>query len=81
MALNPLLDSRDLRFVLFEALGADKLNQYQQFADFDKDTYEATLDLAEQIAVELVYPANAEADKIAVPNPDQRPAFRQRTSC
>jgi alkylation response protein AidB-like acyl-CoA dehydrogenase len=64
MALNPLLDSRDLRFVLFEALGADKLNQYQQFADFDKDTYEATLELAEQIAVELVYPANAEADKI-----------------
>ncbi|MFO7570733.1 MAG: acyl-CoA dehydrogenase [Smithellaceae bacterium] len=64
MALNPLLDSRDLRFVLFEALGADKLNQYEKFADFDKDTYEATLELAEQIAVEQVYPANAEADKI-----------------
>jgi alkylation response protein AidB-like acyl-CoA dehydrogenase len=63
MALNPLLDSRDLRFALFEALEADKLNQHEKFADFDKDTYEATLDLAEQIAVELVYPANAEADK------------------
>ncbi|MGV8056955.1 MAG: acyl-CoA dehydrogenase [Smithellaceae bacterium] len=66
MALNPLLDSRDLRFVLFEALDADKLNQYQQFADFDRDTYEATLELAEQIAVEQVYPANAEADKTGV---------------
>ena len=64
MALNPLLDSRDLRFVLFEALGADKFNQYEKFADFDRDTFEATLELAEQIAVEQVYPANAEADKI-----------------
>jgi hypothetical protein len=63
MVLNSLLDSRDLRFVLFEVLGADKLNQYENFADFDRDTYEATLELAEQIAVELVYPANAEADK------------------
>lgn len=56
MALNPLLDSRDLRFALFEVLEADKFNQYEKFADFDRDTYEATLELAEQIAVELVYP-------------------------
>jgi hypothetical protein len=35
-----------------------------RFADFDRDTFEATLELVEQIAVEQVYPANAEADKI-----------------
>ncbi|MBN1380977.1 MAG: acyl-CoA dehydrogenase [Deltaproteobacteria bacterium] len=63
MALNPLLDSRDLRFVLFEVLEADKLNQYEKYADFDRDTFEATLNLAEEIAVEQVYPANVEADK------------------
>lgn len=63
MASNPLVDSRDLRFVLFEALEADKLCKYEKFAGFDKDTYEATLELAEQLAVEQVYPANAEADK------------------
>jgi alkylation response protein AidB-like acyl-CoA dehydrogenase len=63
MTSNPLVDSRDLRFVLFEALEADKLNKYEKFAGFDKDTYEATLELAEQLAVEQVYPANAEADK------------------
>jgi len=63
MALNPLLDSRDLRFVLFEVLDTDKLNQYEKYADFDRDTYEATLELAEQIAVEQVYPANAAGDK------------------
>src|SRR4030042_4470113 len=63
MALNPLVDSRDVRFVLFEMLEADKLSKYEQFSGFDKDTYEATLELAEQLAVEQVYPANAEADK------------------
>ena len=63
MASNPLVDSRDLRFVLFEALEADKLSKYEKFAGFDKDTYEATLELAEQLAVEQVYPANSEADK------------------
>jgi Acyl-CoA dehydrogenases len=64
MALNPLVDSRDVRFVLFEVLQADKLSKYDKFSGFDKDTYEATLELAEQLAVEQVYPANAEADKI-----------------
>lgn len=63
MSLNPLLDTRDQRFILFEALGAEKLNQYEKFSGFDRDTYEATLELAEQIAVEQVYPANALGDK------------------
>ena len=63
MALNPLVDSRDVRFVLFEALQVDKLSKYEKFASFDKDTYEATLELAEQIALEQVYPVNAEMDK------------------
>ena len=73
MASNPLVDSRDLRFVLFEALEADKLSKYEKFAGFDKDTYEATLELAEQLAVEQVYPANAEADKTGVKyNPETK---------
>lgn len=63
MALNPLVDSRDVRFVLFEMLEADKLSKYEKFSGFDKDTYEATLELAEQLAVEQLYPVNAEADK------------------
>ena len=63
MALNPLVDSRDVKFVLFEMLQADTLNAYPQFASFDRETYESTLDLAEQIAVERIYPSNAAADK------------------
>jgi alkylation response protein AidB-like acyl-CoA dehydrogenase len=63
MALNPLVDTRDNRFVLFELLQADKLNKYGAFAEFDRETYESTLELAEKMAVEVFYPANAEADK------------------
>jgi hypothetical protein len=63
MALNPVIDSRDVRFILFEMLKVDQLNKYPLFADFDKDTFEEVLTLAEKIAVGKVYPVNQEADK------------------
>jgi hypothetical protein len=44
-------------------LEVDKLTKYEKFADFDKDTFDSTLELAEQIAVEQVYPINSAADK------------------
>ena len=61
--LNPIVDSRDVRFVLFEMLEAEKLLKFPIFAEFDRDTFEATVDLAEQISVEMIYPTLAEADK------------------
>jgi len=66
MGLNKLVDVRDQRFVLFEMLKLDKLSGLARFAEFDRDTYEATLELAEQIAVEQVYPVNMETDKSGV---------------
>src|SRR4030042_300891 len=63
MALNPLVDSRDVRFVLFEMLEAEKLLQYPQFSHLDKETFESTLELAEKIAVNYFYPSNAQGDK------------------
>lgn len=64
MALNPLVDSRDVRFVLFEMFDAERLTKFDKFKDFDKDTFEATIELAEQIAVAQMYPINMEGDKI-----------------
>ncbi len=64
MALNPLVDSRDVRFVLFEMLELDKMGEkFADYADYDKETYEEFLNLSERIAVEQLYPANAEGDK------------------
>lgn len=66
MALNKLVDVRDQRFVLFEMLSLDKLSSMAAFSDFDRETYEATLELAEQIAVDQIYPVNLECDKTGV---------------
>ncbi len=66
MSLNPLVDSRDVRFVVFEMLELEKLNRYERFGDFDRDVYEDTLNLAEKIAVEQFYTSNAEGDKIGL---------------
>lgn len=63
MSLNPLVDSRDVRFVLFEMLGLEKLNRFESFKDFDKGMYEDTLNLAEKIAIDQFYTSNADGDK------------------
>ncbi len=63
MALNPLVDSRDVRFTLFEMFEADKLTKYPQFADHDKDIFEDVLNLAERLAIDTFYPSNSEGDK------------------
>ena len=71
MKLNPLLDSRDMRFVLFEMFEVEKLTKYEKFSDFDREIFESTLDLAEQIAVNRLYEVNMEGDKDGVNfNPD-----------
>jgi alkylation response protein AidB-like acyl-CoA dehydrogenase len=66
MALNPLVDSRDVHFVLFELLEIEKLGSHPAFADFDRDVYEEIVQLAERIAVNDFYPTNREGDKTGV---------------
>lgn len=64
MALNPIIDSRDVRFVLFEVLELEKfIKKYPKYADFDREAFESVLDLAEKIAVEKVYPFFKESDR------------------
>ena len=65
MALNPIIDTRDVRFVLFEQLELDKFcTKYpDKYGDFDRDTFESTLDLAEKLAVEKIYPTYKEGDR------------------
>ncbi len=64
--LNQLVDTRDAKFVVFELLEIDKMTKYPVFADFDHDTFDATIDLAEQVAVEVFFPTAEEGDKIGV---------------
>ncbi len=64
MALNAIIDSRDVRFVLFEVLELEKFTKkYPKYADYDRDTLEGALDLAEKIAVEKIYPIYKDSDR------------------
>ncbi len=73
MALNPLVDTRHSRFVLFEMLDSVKFTEQEKYSDFDREIFESVLDLAEQIAFNRVYPANIEGDKIgAVYDPQSK---------
>jgi len=63
MSLNQLIDSRDVRFTLFEMLELEKLNRFDHFKEYDRSVYEDTLELAEKIAVQQFYPSNADGDK------------------
>ncbi|MCL1834078.1 MAG: acyl-CoA dehydrogenase [Leptospirales bacterium] len=62
--LNPMVDTRDVKFVLFELMEAEQLTKYPKYADFDRATFEATIDLLEQISVDVIYPTAEEGDKI-----------------
>ena len=71
MSLNPLVDSRDVRFVLFEMLGLDKISRYEKFTGMDRDVFEDTLNLAEKMAIEKFYSCYSEGDKTGLKfNPD-----------
>ena len=61
--LNQLIDTRDVKFVLFELLQVEKLIEFDFYSEFDRDTFDATLDLAEQISVDIIYPTAEEAEK------------------
>ena len=61
-----LVDSRDVRFLLFEMLGVDKPGKYEKFSGHDRELYEDTLKLAEKISVEQFYLTNVEGDRVGV---------------
>lgn len=66
MSLSQLVDSRDVRFTLFEMLEIEKLNRFEPFKDFDRSVYEDTLKLAEKIAFEQFHPSNVDGDRIGL---------------
>jgi len=66
MSLNQLVDSRDVRFTLFEMLELEKLNRFDHLKEFDRSVYEDTLDLAEKIALQQFYTSNRDGDTVGL---------------
>jgi alkylation response protein AidB-like acyl-CoA dehydrogenase len=62
MSASPLTDRRHLDFTLYEMLGVERLTAYPRFAEHSRDTFDAAIELAHQIAVEKFLPHNRKGD-------------------
>jgi len=59
---STILSRRDLAFMLYEWLDAESLNKRPRFQDHNRETFDAALDTAEQLATDLFAPHNKKAD-------------------
>lgn len=62
MSASPLIDRRHLNFMLYELLDVERLTSYPRFAEHNRDTFDAAIDLAHQIALEKFLPHNRKGD-------------------
>jgi len=60
---DTLLDSRNLAFELYEVLDAEELTQRERFADHNRETFDAALATARQIAEKYFAPHNRKSDE------------------
>ncbi len=60
--MSTIMSRRDLDFLLHEWLGTDQLLARARFADHSRDTVDAVLDLAEQVATTHFAPHNRASD-------------------
>ncbi|MEZ4364386.1 MAG: acyl-CoA dehydrogenase [Kofleriaceae bacterium] len=56
-ATNPLFDDRDVDFLLYDTLRAERLLSLPHFADHDRDTFAQAIDSARRLARDSLYPA------------------------
>jgi alkylation response protein AidB-like acyl-CoA dehydrogenase len=60
--MSSLLSRRDLDFLLHEWLDVESLTKRPRFAEHSRETFDAVLDLAQQVATERFAPHNKAAD-------------------
>ncbi|MBW8807290.1 MAG: acyl-CoA dehydrogenase N-terminal domain-containing protein, partial [Lysobacter sp.] len=58
MSSSPLIDRRHLDFMLYELLRVDTLTAYSRYADHSRETFDAAIELAHQLAVGKFLPHN-----------------------
>ena len=61
--LENLLNSRDVKFQLYEVLKTASLIERERFSEHSEETFDAAIDTAKQIATDLFAPHNAKLDK------------------
>lgn len=59
-----LVDLRDIKFVVFDQIGVDKLIEQEKFSEYDADDFEALLDEAVKQGKDIFAPLSADGDVI-----------------
>ncbi len=62
MNTSPLIDLRHLDFLLYELLQIEQLTHYPRFDEHNRETFDAVIELAHQIAVSQFLPHNRKSD-------------------
>jgi alkylation response protein AidB-like acyl-CoA dehydrogenase len=62
MGRSLIMSRRDLEFLLYEWLDTDKLPSRTRYADHDRGTFDALLDLSERLATDVFAPLNRLVD-------------------
>ncbi len=57
------INIRDMRFVLYEQLGIERLCQFEKFRDYSRETFDMVLEEGAKLAAEVIAPLNSIADK------------------
>lgn len=60
---STLLSARDLEFLLYEWLDVERLSDRERFAEHSRGTYDALLELCEQLATEHFFPHFRKSDE------------------
>jgi len=62
LSTSPLIDRRHLDFMLYELLKVEDLTRYPRFEAHGRETFDAAIELAHQIAVSKFLPHNRKSD-------------------
>ncbi|MBI5968273.1 MAG: acyl-CoA dehydrogenase [Deltaproteobacteria bacterium] len=57
------INMRDIKFVLYEQLGVERLCQFDKFKDFSRETFDMVLEEGAKLASEVIAPLNSVSDK------------------
>ncbi|OGP97844.1 MAG: acyl-CoA dehydrogenase [Deltaproteobacteria bacterium RBG_19FT_COMBO_52_11] len=57
------ISMRDIKFVLYEQLGIERLCEFDKFKDFSRETFDMVLEEGAKLAAEIIAPLNSIADK------------------
>ena len=61
--MNQFISHRNLRFLIYEVLGADSLSQKDLYSEYTRDAFDMALDAAKQIADTQLFPFYVEMDR------------------